>query len=145
MATTDTSSVAKPTITLCAAHAKDLPAVPGRRDWVEYLDHGVTTATSGRMRAQRGYLKGPAELTGWHYHVCDMQFVYLLNGSITLQLEDGNTLVLQRGDSVLIPGGYKHAETDISDDFDFLEISIPADMGTIPCPVPESRRNTNPT
>ena len=93
MATTDTSNVATPAITVCAADKKDLQAVPGRRNWVEYLDHGVTTATSGRMRAQRGYLKGPAELTGWHY----------------------------------------------------LEISIPAEMGTIPCPAPESWRNTNPT
>ena len=135
--TTDTTSVANPAIQFVAAHEKTVKVVPGRRDWVEYRDFGVAGGTNGRMRAERGTVNGKPELTGWHYHECEMQFFYLLNGSITLELENGETVVLERGDSALIPGGFRHSETAVSEDFDFIEISIPGDMGTVPCSAPD--------
>ncbi|WP_311270146.1 cupin domain-containing protein [Sphingobium sp. WCS2017Hpa-17] len=124
-------------IHVAIAQEKTLPRIPGRRDWVEFLDYGVTQATAGRMRVQRAMVIGQPEATGWHYHLCEMQFVYLLGGGYTLQFEDGRTVRLERGDSILIPGGCKHSEIDIAPDFDVLEISIPADMGTRTCEVPE--------
>ena len=124
-------------IRVAIAQESTLSPIPGRRDWVQFLDYGVTDATDGRMRVQRARVTGQPEPTGWHFHVCEMQFVYLLGGGYTLQFEDGRTVRLERGDSILIPGGCKHSEIDISPDFDVLEISIPADMGTRPCDVPE--------
>lgn len=130
----------QPKARLAVAHEKSLPRIPGRRDWVEFFDYGVTDATAGRMRVQRAMVKGRPEPTGWHYHLCEMQYVYLLGGGYTLRFEDGRTVRLERGDSILIPGGCKHSEVDISEDFDVLEISIPADMGTRPCDVPDHWR-----
>jgi len=43
---------------------------------------------------------------------------------------------LSAGDSMLIPGDTPHNETGTSDTFELLEISLPADMGTEPCPAP---------
>lgn len=124
-----------------AAHSQSLPILKGRRHWMDYLDFGVTEATDGRMRAQRIIVTGQTQGTDWHYHVCEMQFFYVLKGYIVFQLEDGSTLRLDAGDTGFIPGGYKHAEIDISEDFDVLEVSVPADLGTVPCDPPEAWRN----
>ena len=43
---------------------------------------------------------------------------------------------LEKGDSVLIPGGTPHNETRTADTFEILEISVPAQMGTEPCDPP---------
>src|SRR5688500_18112197 len=101
-----------------------LPVMKGRRNWMDYLDYGVTDATNGRMRAQRIMVTGQTQGTGWHYHVCEMQFFYVMRGYIVFQLEDGRTLRLNAGDTGFIPGGYKHAEIDISEDFDVIEVSV---------------------
>ena len=52
-------------------------------------------------------------------------------------MADGQTIRLEKGDSMYIPGGVPHNEVGTSDDFELLEISIPADMGTEPCTKPE--------
>ncbi len=124
-----------------AAYGSKLPRMKGRRDWQEYLDYGVTNATNGRMRAQQIIIKGKTQGTGWHYHLCELQFFYVFGGHIELRLETGETVRLEAGDAAFIPGGFKHAETDISDDFNCLEISVPADLGTASCEKPEIWRN----
>jgi uncharacterized protein YjlB len=43
---------------------------------------------------------------------------------------------VKAGDSIFIPGGLRHNETATSDDFQILEVSVPADMGTQPCDPP---------
>ena len=75
--------------------------------------------------------------TGWHYHVCDGQFVYMLSGWVDLEFEDGQTVHLQAGESLYIPGGLRHNEIQTSRDLELLEISVPADMGTVACDAPE--------
>ncbi len=69
--------------------------------------------------------------TGWHYHVCEGQFVYTLKGWVELEFEDGTNCRLEAGDSVFIPGGMLHQENRTSDDLEILEVSVPADMGTV--------------
>ena len=50
--------------------------VKGRRDFFKYADLGVTSASKGRIRAQRTSASdGLSEPTGWHYHKCEGQFV----------------------------------------------------------------------
>ena len=116
------------------------PLVPGRRSFAEYRDLGVTDATAGFMRAQiTAIKKGLTEPTGWHYHVCDAQFVYVLKGFVDLEFEDGTKLHCTPGDSVFIPGGMRHNETRTSDDMEILEVSVPAAMGTGPCEPPAGR------
>jgi quercetin dioxygenase-like cupin family protein len=84
------------------------------------------------MRAQiTSIKKGMTEPTGWHYHVCDAQFVYVLKGFVDLEFEDGTKLHCTAGDSVFIPGGMRHNETLTSDDMEILEVSVPAKMGTV--------------
>jgi quercetin dioxygenase-like cupin family protein len=74
--------------------------------------------------------------TGWHYHVCESQFVYALRGWVDLAFEDGSTVRVKAGESIYIPGGLKHNELATSDDFQILEVSVPAEMATESCDPP---------
>ena len=114
------------------------PLVAGRRSFFKYRDLGVTAASSGRIRAQVTIgADGMTQPTGWHYHVCEGQFVYMLGGWVDLEFEDGQKLRIQAGESLYIPGGLRHNETGASRDLELLEISVPADMGTVACDPPE--------
>ena len=114
------------------------PLVSGRRSFFKYRDLGVTAASSGKIRAQvTSGAEGMTQPTGWHYHVCEGQFVYMLSGWVDLEFEDGQKLRIQSGESLYIPGGLRHNETAASKDLELLEISVPADMGTVPCDPPE--------
>ena len=119
------------------ATPESAPEVPGRRAFFRYRDLGVTSATAGRLRAQvMSASRGMSEPTGWHYHVCEAQFVYGLKGWVDLEFEDGRRIRLNAGESLLIPGGVRHNETATSDEFELLEVCLPADMGTVPCERP---------
>jgi quercetin dioxygenase-like cupin family protein len=114
--------------------------VQGRRAYFKYRELGVTTASNGRMRAQiTSATSGMSKPTGWHYHVCESQLVYMLSGWVDLEFEDGETIRLEAGDSMYIPGGLRHNEIRTSDTFELLEVSVPADMGTVPCDPPAGR------
>ena len=113
--------------------------VKGRRDFFKYRDLGVTAASNGVMRAQ--VTEGSAGMTrptGWHYHVCDGQFVYMLKGWVDLAFPDGETVRIEEGDSLFIPGGLPHNEIATSENIELIEISVPADMGTESCKAPNN-------
>jgi len=120
--------------TVLHASLKSAPAVPGRRQFFTYRDLGVAEASRGRFTAQVQQTKrGLGEATGWHYHTCVAQFVYILEGWVDLAFEDGRQCHLQRGDACFIPGGIRHNETDMSQNCQALEIHMPTgSMGTVP-------------
>lgn len=119
------------------AKADDPVMVPGRRDFMQYRELGVTAASQGRIRAQvTSSSAGLSEPTGWHVHLCEGQFVYMLNGWVDLEFSGGRIERIEAGDSVYIPGDTPHNEIATSDAFELLEISIPADMGTEVCDPP---------
>ena len=114
-----------------------LPILSGRRTFFTYRDLGVTAASQGRIRAQTmTAISRMTEPTGWHYHVCEGQFIYALKGWVDLEFETGETIRLKDGESLFIPGGMKHNEIATSDDLEILELSVPADMGTVACERP---------
>jgi len=76
MAKDVTAMVSRKKAKLAYSTPATAPLVPGRRSFAEYRDLGVSDATGGFMRAQiTSIKKGMTEPTGWHYHVCDTQFV----------------------------------------------------------------------
>lgn len=119
---------------LAISPAKEARYVPGRRAFFQYRDLGVTEATGGKMRAQVTSAKSAMDReTGWHFHTCDMQFVYVLKGWVDLEFAGGKKARFGAGDSVMIPGGMPHQEIATSDDLELIEVSVPAEMGTEPC------------
>ncbi len=79
---------------------------------------------------------GLSRPTGWHYHECDGQFIYILKGWVDLQFEDGRTIRVEQGDLLFIPGYLRHNETRTSDEMEILEVSAPGELGTKPCEAP---------
>ena len=108
------------------------PFSPGRRPFFKYRDLGLEAASYGRMRAYHSTaIEGMVEPTGWHYHTCEMQFVYVLKGKITLEFEDGTVAIFGPGDSFFVPGGVRHNEIYASADKETLEVSVPGKIGTV--------------
>lgn len=113
------------------------PPVPGRRAFMKYRDLGVSAASGGAMRAQvMSSTDARSQPTGWHYHLCDGQFVYVLKGWVDLSFEDGTSIRLKERESLYLPGGWRHQETATSKELEILEVAVPADLGTVPCESP---------
>ena len=111
--------------------------VKGRRAFFKYRDLGVAEASAGTMRAQvMMSSQGMSRPTGWHYHECDGQFIYILKGWVDLEFEDGRTIRIDEGDSLFIPGYLRHNEIRTSETMEILEVSVPGQMGTTPCEPP---------
>lgn len=108
------------------------PSVVGRRDFCLYRDLGVQLVSNNRMRAVKSTLiPAKMEPTGWHYHVCDFNFVYWLKGTVTFELEDGTISTFSEGESIFIPGGFRHNEIYMSPDLEAVEFSMPGEIGTV--------------
>jgi mannose-6-phosphate isomerase-like protein (cupin superfamily) len=132
----------QPAMKVAVTSAKAPDYVEGRRSFFKYRDLGVTKASNGWMRAQlTTAITGMTKPTGWHYHVCEGQFVYTLKGWVELEFEDGTSCRLEAGDSCFIPGGMRHNEIGTSDDLEILEVCLPANMGTVPVDPPAHRPN----
>ncbi len=132
------ASVAADDSGIVFAKASEPVMVPGRRSFLQYQELGVTAASQGKMRAQvTKATQGLSEATGWHVHLCEGQFVYMLKGWVQLEFAGGRIERIVAGDSMYIPGDTPHNETATSDEFELLEISIPAEMGTESCDAPE--------
>ena len=110
----------------------------GRRTFFEYRDTGLEAATGGNYRAQVMRATDVMETTGWHYHECDLQFVYVLNGWVDLAFEDGRVERCDAGTSLAIPPGMVHNELACSPDFEALEVVAPAEMATVPVDAPDA-------
>lgn len=133
----DVKTISRPALKLGHSTAKKPVMVEGRRDFFTYRDLGAKDGSSGRMRAQLTTAKtGMTQPTGWHYHVCEDQFIYVTRGWVELEFETGEMLRLGPGDTALIPGGMKHNELRTSDDFQVIEVSTPGEIGTVTCEKP---------
>jgi mannose-6-phosphate isomerase-like protein (cupin superfamily) len=138
----DKTAAAQAPMKVAITNAKTPDYVEGRRDFFKYRDLGVKKASNGWMRAQlTTAITGMTEPTGWHYHVCEGQFVYTLRGWVELEFEDGSKCRLEAGDSCFIPGGVKHNEIGTSDDLEILEVSLPGEIGTVSVDPPAGRPN----
>src|SRR6218665_3005062 len=108
----------------------------GLRDFFLYRDLGIAGATNGKVIAHLVKAnKPPTGGTGWHYHVCEFQIVYMTKGWAKFMYEDKVTLV-EAGDCVHQRPGIVHYLYDYSPDMEYLEIVSPADFKTVEVPGP---------
>jgi quercetin dioxygenase-like cupin family protein len=104
--------------------------VSSDRPNLETRDLGVADASRGKIGVThvRRTGTGPVELD-WHCHDLDFQLVYLLQGSLTIEDEHGET-TLGPGDCVCMPALYRHRES-IGDTYEAILITAPARYETI--------------
>jgi mannose-6-phosphate isomerase-like protein (cupin superfamily) len=114
----------------------------GLRDFFLYRDLGVAGSTGGRVIAQLVKAnpdRPPERGTGWHQHIADFHIVIMNKGWARFMYNDKEHLVAA-GDCVHQQPGITHYLFDYSPDMEYLEITSPADFGTVdaegPCEVP---------
>src|SRR6478672_11366585 len=138
----------QPGMQLLKSFFSKTPYSPGRRPFFKYRDLGVERASGGRMRAYHNTsIAGMTQATGWHYHTCEMQFVYVLKGTLVIEFEDGTVGTFTAGDSFFIPGGVRHNEIYVSEDKEALEVVVPGKIETVnverPAGLPEKLREVS--
>ena len=104
---------------------------PGLRSYFEYRDLGIVDATKGKvlvhvLRATEA-CPGPG---GYHTHDLEFQMNYVLRGWTRVELEDVGEVRFEAGDSWYQNPNVKHEVLEFSDDFEVIEICMPADFPT---------------
>ena len=114
--------------------AKDNPFKSGGlRVYREYRDLGIAAATDGRIHAQivRTTKPSPPGGSGLHYHDLEFQMVFVLKGRSTVRFEGQGELSFEAGDSWIQPPRIRHDVLYFSDDYEVLEITMPAEYETV--------------
>jgi quercetin dioxygenase-like cupin family protein len=110
---------------------------PGRQETLINRDLGTVEATAGRMLALvTSATRGMGPASGWHYHVCEHQLIYVLKGWVDLEAEDGTHARIEVGDSVIIPGGMRHNVSGTANEIEVLTITVPAEAELVKCDRP---------
>ena len=103
----------------------------GLRPSFEYRKLGLEELTNGKVGAHVIRAKpGQHYAAPRHTHGLDFQFIYVLKGWAIFEYEGHGQHKLVEGSTVYQPPGIKHQEIDHSDDFEVLEITMPAEFAT---------------
>ena len=103
----------------------------GLRSYLQYRDLGVKDATDGKVLAHVIRATGPSEGPGgYHAHALEFQMNYLLKGWIRVEFEDVGELRMEAGDAWYQAPGVGHEVLEFSEDFEVIEITMPADFPT---------------
>lgn len=117
------------------SHLKDAQFKGGLRDSTVYRDLGVADATHGMARAHTTRQRADVAFEDYpmprHYHDVQFQLVFCLKGWIRTDFEGHGVQELHPGDCWVQPAGIKHKVLGRSDDFEALEVIMPADFPTV--------------
>lgn len=114
--------------------AKENPFISGGlRVYREYRDLGVGEATNGAVHAQiiRTTKPCPEGGSGLHYHDLNFQMVMVMKGTSTVWFEGQGEVTFEVGDSWIQPPGIRHNVLYYSEDYEVLEITLPAEYETV--------------
>ena len=103
----------------------------GLRPYFEYRDLGMVEATGGKVLAHVIRTTQPCSGPGgYHTHTLEFQMNYVLRGWTRVEFEDVGEVRFEAGDSWCQPSDIKHEVLEFSDDFEVIEICMPADFPT---------------
>jgi mannose-6-phosphate isomerase-like protein (cupin superfamily) len=113
--------------------AEDFKA-DGLRTYAHYRDLGVKDATHGMALAHVIRFVGqcdPKVVSKKHLHEAEFQMIYVLKGSITMEIDGHGVHKMNPGDCWLQPHSAVHKVLDYSDGCEVLEIVMPAQCRTV--------------
>ena len=103
----------------------------GMRPFFEYRKLGLAELTNGRVGALVARARpGMQPDAPRHSHALEFQFIYVLKGWTIFEYEGYGEHKLVEGSTVYQPPGIKHKQIAQSDDFEVLEITMPAEFET---------------
>ncbi len=107
----------------------------GLRGHAAYRDLGISKATNGMVQAHVTHLAPGVKLSEAistpHYHNLKFQMVYCLKGWMRLEFEGHGQHTMRAGSCWLQPPGVTHWIVDRSEDYEVLEIVMPAEFETV--------------
>ena len=106
--------------------AADAAWGPWRSAGFEARDCGIAAATDGlgEVRLVRATAGGAA--TAWGHHDAELRFWFVTAGAASLRIDGRPDVQLGTDDAVAVPAGLDHALVACSDDFELLEVALPA-------------------
>ena len=114
-----------------AAHSKDAVWTADLRPYFRYRDLGIKDATGGKVLAHVIRSEQPCEgPMGLHSHDLEFQMVYLTKGWARLYFEDIGEIRVEAGDAWYQPPRIRHEVLEYSDDWEVIEITMPAEFET---------------
>lgn len=114
-----------------ASYTKCAEWVTGLRPYFRYRDLGVKGATNGDIMVQVLRANQPCTgALGYHSHTLEFQISIMIKGSARIYLEDIGEIEVEAGDAWYQPSGIKHEVLEYSDDFETIEITLPAEFPT---------------
>lgn len=114
------------------SHRDDAKWDSGLRAFFEYRDLGIKEATAGRVVAHViRAIPGVQALPQRHHHEVEFQMIYVLKGWVKFDYEGVGEVLLTAGTCLHQPPGIRHTELGHSDDFEVLEIVMPAEFETV--------------
>jgi quercetin dioxygenase-like cupin family protein len=103
----------------------------GLRPFCEYRPLGIDRLTGGKVGAHVIRAKpGRHADAPRHTHALAFQFIYVLKGWAIFEYEGHGEHRLVAGSTVYQPPGIRHKEIAHSNDFEVLEITMPAEFET---------------
>jgi len=120
--------------TFVASHLDEFSfKADGHRPYYDYRELGMVEATQGALRAHVLRANSPCKEggVGWHKHILDVHFVYVLKGWQKMEFEGQGVVTMREGSAWIQPPSILHTVLEWSEDFEALEIMLPADYDTI--------------
>ena len=92
---------------------------------------GSKVPPNGEILVQVSRANKPCEgAIGYHSHTLGFQMSIMIKGSARIYLEDIGEIEVEAGDAWYQPSGIKHEVLEYSDDFETIEITLPAEFPT---------------
>src|ERR1051325_5074830 len=103
----------------------------GLRSYFEYRDLGIERATKGEVVAHVIRARASKAPHGeWHYHDCNVQFVYVLKGWVLFEYEGLGRVMMKAGSCFYQPPRIRHRELRHSRNLEMIEVVAPAKFKT---------------
>ena len=106
----------------------------GLRSFLEYRNLGIEEATDGKFGGSISraiQAKKAGDHAAMHYHTVGLHFTMVLRGWMRTYYDGLGEVILNAGDCVTYSGEVVQAHTEHSDDFEVLQITMPAEFPTI--------------
>jgi mannose-6-phosphate isomerase-like protein (cupin superfamily) len=107
--------------------------ISGLRSYALTRDLGFAEATGGMVDAHVNRRARPfdaKEVAHEHFHDIQFQLVYVLKGWSKMEFEGHGEVTMREGSCWIQPPGIKHTVLGFSDDYEILELIIPAKYDT---------------
>jgi len=115
----------------CHHVLKDANWKAWRINGMEFRDTGIDEATAGLASVHIGRAKDHNAEQRELSHDADILFTFIMQGKMELAADGHTAHRMRKGDAFVIPPNLKHTFSNLSDDLELLEVSLPGKFKTM--------------